>query len=101
VTLFAYGSRTDGKGHSQGSSHLYANGQARSNLTLKRDFNDRYMKDWPTMNVSLPFALSMITLLIVICVGVVLLMKNRNSQAKRGETPGGVAGPADDSSINR
>jgi uncharacterized protein (UPF0333 family) len=48
------------------------------------------------MNVSLPFALSMLTLLIVVCIGVYLLMKNRNSQAKRGETPGGVAGPSQD-----
>ena len=50
------------------------------------------------MNVSLPFALSMLTLLIVVCGGLFLLMHNRRSQHKRGERPGGVAGPTPDTS---
>ena len=46
-------------------------------------------------DLSLPVLLSFVTLAIVLGVGVFLLMRARNSQAKRGETPGGVAGPSD------
>ena len=49
------------------------------------------------MNISLPFALSMVTLLIVLGIGVFLLMRNRQSQLKRGERPGDIAGPSRDS----
>ena len=49
------------------------------------------------MQVSLPFALSMLTLLIVLGIGVFLFLRNRQSQLKRGETPGGIAGPSNDS----
>ena len=43
----------------------------------------------------LPVVLSFATLGVVLIVGAVLLMRSRRSQAKRGETPGGVAGPSD------
>lgn len=46
-------------------------------------------------NLSLPIVLSFTTLAIVVAVAVFLLMRARNSQAKRGETPGGIAGPSD------
>ncbi len=42
---------------------------------------------------SLPVILSFVTLGIVLVLGAVQLMRVRNSQAKRGEHPGGVAGP--------
>ncbi len=42
---------------------------------------------------SLPVVLSFVTLLIVVCIGIWQLRRVRNSQAKRGEHPGGVAGP--------
>ncbi len=42
---------------------------------------------------SLPVVLSFVTLLIVLGVGVWQLKRVRNSQAKRGEHPGGIAGP--------
>ena len=48
------------------------------------------------MNISLPFALSIVTIGIVLCVGVFLFFHNRNSQHKRGEKPGGLAGPSPD-----
>ncbi len=44
-------------------------------------------------NFSLPVILSFVTLAIVLGIGFVQLKRVRNSQAKRGETPGGVAGP--------
>lgn len=44
---------------------------------------------------SLPVILSFTTLVIVVAVAVFMLMRARNSQAKRGETPGGIAGPTD------
>ena len=37
----------------------------------------------------------MVTLIFVAAIGVSLLIKNRRSQAKRGETPGGIAGPSE------
>lgn len=43
--------------------------------------------------ISLPIILSFVTLVIVLGLGVWQLMRVRNSQAKRGEHPGGVAGP--------
>ena len=43
---------------------------------------------------SLPVWLSFVTLLIVLGVGVYQLKRVRGSQAKRGETPGGIAGPS-------
>ena len=46
-------------------------------------------------DLSLPIVLSFTTLVIVVVVAVFLLMRSRNSQAKRGETPGGIAGPSD------
>ena len=42
---------------------------------------------------SLPVVLSLVTLGIVVVLGFVQLAKVRKSQAKRGETPGGIAGP--------
>ena len=44
-------------------------------------------------NISLPVVLSFVTLLIVLGVGMWQLKRVRNSQTKRGEHPGGVAGP--------
>ncbi len=44
-------------------------------------------------NFSLPIVLSIVTLVIVLVVAFVQLKKVRTSQAKRGETPGGIAGP--------
>ena len=44
-------------------------------------------------NFSLPVILSFVTLLIVVAVAVFQLMRVRRSQAKRGEHPGGIAGP--------
>ena len=44
-------------------------------------------------NISLPVILSFVTLLIVVGLAVSQLMRVRRSQAKRGEHPGGVAGP--------
>ena len=44
-------------------------------------------------DVSLLSWLSMVTLVLVAAIGVALLIKNRRSQAKRGEHPGGIAGP--------
>ncbi len=46
-------------------------------------------------DISLPVILSFATLGIVLAAGVFLLMRARRSQAKRGETPGGIAGPSD------
>ncbi len=42
---------------------------------------------------SLLSSLSLATIGIVLVIAVVALMKVRKSQAKRGETPGGIAGP--------
>ena len=42
---------------------------------------------------SLPVILSFVTLLIVLGVGMWQWKRVRSSQAKRGEHPGGVAGP--------
>jgi hypothetical protein len=42
---------------------------------------------------SLPVILSFVTLVIVLGIGVYQFMRVRKSQAKRGEHPGGVAGP--------
>ncbi len=44
-------------------------------------------------NLTLPNTLSLVTIGFVLLVAVVFLMKARKSQAKRGETPGGIAGP--------
>ncbi len=44
-------------------------------------------------NFSIPAILSFVTLLIVFGAGVWQLKRVRNSQTKRGEHPGGVAGP--------
>jgi len=44
---------------------------------------------------SLPTILSFVTIIIVLVIACVLLMRARRSQAKRGETPGGIAGPSD------
>lgn len=38
-------------------------------------------------------ALSIVTLLIVVALGIFQLLRVRKSQAKRGEKPGGIAGP--------
>ena len=43
----------------------------------------------------LPIVLQLVTFLLVIGIAVFLLMRVRNSQKKRGETPGGIAGPSD------
>lgn len=40
--------------------------------------------------------LSVLTLVIVVGLGLFQLMRVRNSQAKRGEAPGGIAGPGSD-----
>ncbi len=45
------------------------------------------------MDFSLPVVLSFVTLLIVLCLGIWQLRRVRGSQEKRGEHPGGVAGP--------
>ena len=42
--------------------------------------------------------LSLITLIVVLALGFFQLKRVRASQAKRGETPGGIAGPSNDSS---
>jgi hypothetical protein len=42
---------------------------------------------------SLPVILSFVTLAIVLVVAVFQFMRVRKSQAKRGEHPGGIAGP--------
>ena len=44
--------------------------------------------------VSLLATLAILTLIIVAGYGVWQFMRNRQSQKKRGETPGGVAGPS-------
>ncbi len=44
-------------------------------------------------NISLPVILSFVTLLIVVGLAVFQLMRVRRSQARRGEHPGGIAGP--------
>ncbi len=43
--------------------------------------------------ISLPVILSFVTLIIVLGVGFWQLKRVRASQAKRGEHPGGIAGP--------
>ena len=43
--------------------------------------------------LSIPAILSIVTLGAVVIIGVVQLMRVRRSQAKRGEHPGGIAGP--------
>ena len=45
---------------------------------------------------SLPIVLQMTTFALVLGVGVFLFKRARNSQKKRGEEPGGVAGPSKD-----
>ena len=47
-------------------------------------------------NFSLPVVLSFVTLLLVIVIAFVMLKRVRNSQKKRGETPGGIAGPSEE-----
>ncbi len=42
---------------------------------------------------SLPVLLSFVTLIAVLGVALYLFARNRGSQKKRGETPGGIAGP--------
>lgn len=44
-------------------------------------------------DVTLLSTLSIVTLVIVVAIGGYQLMKVRRSQAKRGEHPGGIAGP--------
>lgn len=46
--------------------------------------------------LSLPIVLQIMTFVLVIGVAFVLLKRVRNSQKKRGETPGGIAGPSED-----
>ena len=41
--------------------------------------------------------LSLFTLIVVLAIGFYQLKRVRNSQARRGETPGGIAGPSGDS----
>lgn len=48
------------------------------------------MFDYP-----MPIVLSLVTFLLVAGAAVFVLMRARKSQAKRGETPGGIAGPTD------
>ncbi len=43
--------------------------------------------------ISLPVILSFVTLIIVLGIGIWQLKRVRHSQEKRGEHPGGVAGP--------
>ena len=43
----------------------------------------------------LPIVLQIVTFLLVIGVALFLLNRARTSQKKRGETPGGIAGPSD------
>lgn len=43
--------------------------------------------------LSIPAILSIVTLGAVLVIGVIQFMRVRKSQAKRGEHPGGVAGP--------
>ncbi len=43
--------------------------------------------------ISLPVILSFVTLAIVLAVAIYQFMRVRKSQAKRGEHPGGIAGP--------
>ncbi len=43
--------------------------------------------------ISLPVILSFVTLCIVLAIGIYQFMRVRKSQAKRGEHPGGIAGP--------
>ena len=42
---------------------------------------------------SLPVVLSFATLAAVLGIGIYLFVRNRGSQLKRGERPGGIAGP--------
>jgi len=42
---------------------------------------------------SLPVLLSFVTLVAVLGIGIYHFVRNRGSQKKRGETPGGIAGP--------
>ena len=44
-------------------------------------------------NFSTPMILSLVTILIVLGIAVYQLRRVHESQAKRGEAPGGVAGP--------
>lgn len=46
-------------------------------------------------DISLLSMLSLATIAIVLILGVVQFFRVRNSQAKRGEAPGGMAGPSD------
>ena len=41
--------------------------------------------------------LSLITLIVVLALGFIQLKRVRSSQAKRGEKPGGIAGPSSES----
>jgi len=43
--------------------------------------------------ISLPVILSFVTLIIVLGIGIWQLKRVRQSQEKRGEHPGGIAGP--------
>jgi cytochrome oxidase assembly protein ShyY1 len=43
--------------------------------------------------ISIPWLLSFVTLVIVLGIGFWQLKRVRGSQAKRGEHPGGIAGP--------
>ncbi len=45
-------------------------------------------------DVSLLAMLSLATLVLVLCIGIYLFLRNRQSQIKRGEKPGGIAGPS-------
>ena len=44
-------------------------------------------------DVTLLSSLSMVTLALVLAIGIYQFVKVRRSQAKRGEHPGGIAGP--------
>lgn len=46
-------------------------------------------------DLSLPAILSFVTFALVVGVAIVMLMRARKSQEKRGETPGGIVGPSD------
>ena len=45
---------------------------------------------------SMPIVLSMATFGLVVAIAAFMLYRARQSQAKRGETPGGIAGPSDE-----
>ena len=46
-------------------------------------------------DITLLSALSIVTLIAVLAIGIAQLVRVRKSQRKRGEHPGGMAGPSD------